>query len=659
MGRLLWSPPPELVREANITRYIEFVNEKYRLSIEDYWQLYSWSVQRIPEFWASIWEFTGITSSRGYDVVVDDLTKFPGAQWFPGARLNFAENLLRYRDDIAAFVFVGENKRREHVTYRELYDRVSSLAQWLRQIGVVPGDRVCAYMPNLIETVIAMLAATSVGGSWAACGSELGTTAVLDRLGQIKPKVLFTSDGYFYGDKTFNTQQNAQTIARQIPSLERVVLVPYITENPDTSSSQRTIHYRDTLSAKPQSIIDFEQVPFDQPVYIMFSSGTTGKPKCMVQGIGVLLNEMKDVILHADLKRNDRITYITSASWMMWNWLVSSLSAGATIILYDGNPNYPDWDNMWRLIQEERLSIFGCSASYINYLKTKDAKPGKQYDLSSLREISQTGSPLSPEGFEWVYERIKPDLHFNSISGGTDINGVFAGGTPLLSVYAGEVSGPYLGMKIAAYDERGEPVVDREGELVCEAPTPSMPIYFWDDPQYEKYREAYFNFYRPAGKNIWRHGDYITIDGRTRGITFLGRSDSVLKPSGVRIGSGEIYNVIERFSEISDSLVVGQNWRDDQRIILFVKMAESFTLTEGLRLRIKQALREKASPRHVPAIIMEVPDIPYTYNMKKVESAVRNIVNGRPVANTDALVNPASLEYFRKILPELQEGNVQ
>jgi acetoacetyl-CoA synthetase len=657
MGRLLWSPSPELVKAANITRYMEFVNEKYGLNIHDYWQLHSWSVDRIAEFWASIWEFTGVKSSRGYDVVVDDLNKFPGARWFPKARLNFAGNLLRYRDDKAAFVFVGENKRREQVTYGQLYDRISSLAQWLRKVGVVPGDRVCAYMPNLIETVIAMLAATSVGAAWAACGSELGTTAVLDRLGQIKPKVLFTSDGYFYGGKAFNTQQNAQTIARQISSLEKVVLVPCITENPDISSSQKTIHYSDTLSAKPQSILDFEQVPFDQPVYIMFSSGTTGKPKCMVQGVGVLLNEMKDVILHADLKRNDRITYITSASWMMWNWLVSSLSAGATIILYDGNPNYPDWGNMWRLIQEERLTIFGCSASYINYLKTKYAKPGDQYDLSSLREISQTGSPLSPEGFEWIYERVKRDLHFNSISGGTDINGVFAGGTPLLPVYAGELSGPYLGMKIAAYDERGNPVIDKEGELVCEAPSPSMPTYFWDDPQYKRYREAYFDFYRATGKNVWRHGDYITIDGVTRGIIFLGRSDSVLKPSGVRIGSGEIYNVIESFKEISDSLVVGQNWREDQRIILFVKMIPSITLTKELKSKIKQALREKASPRHVPAIIMEAPDIPYTYNMKKVESAVRNIINEKPVANTDALINPASLEYFRTILPVLQEGN--
>ena len=659
MGRLLWSPSPQRVEEANITRFTQFTNQKYGLNLRDYWQLYSWSVDRMPEFWASIWEFMGIVSSHGYDGVVDDLRKFPGAKWFPGARLNFSENLLRFRDDQLAFIFVGENKRRSRITYAELYGQVAKLANWLRSVGVVAGDRVCAYMPNLIETVIAMLAATSIGAAWAACGSELGTSAVLDRLGQIKPKVMFASDGYFYGDKIFNIQPHVEVIAREIVSLEKVIVVPYVFDKVDLPNSPGFVRYEDVLSSTGESALTFEQLPFDQPVYIMFSSGTTGKPKCMAQGVGVLLNEMKDVILHADLKRGDRITYITSASWMMWNWLVSSLSAGATIILYDGNPNYPDWSAMWKLVQDEKISIFGCSASYINYLRNKQAKPGDQYDLSSLREISQTGSPLSPEGFEWVYEEVKRDLHFNSISGGTDINGVFAGGTPLLPVYAGEVSGPYLGMKIAAYDEQGKSVVDQEGELVCETPSPSMPVYFWNDPQNEKYEEAYFNFYRPSGKNVWRHGDYIIMHSDTRGITFLGRSDSVLKPSGVRIGSGEIYNVLETFPEITDCLVVGQNWKEDQRIILFVKMAQPNTINEDLKSKIRQALRERASPRHVPALILEAPDIPYTYNMKKVESAVRNIINGRPVANTDALVNPSSLEYFRRILSEIQEPELK
>jgi acetoacetyl-CoA synthetase len=387
----------------------------------------------------------------------------------------------------------------------------------------------------------------------------------------------------------------------------------------------------------------------------MFSSGTTGKPKCMVQGAGgVLLNHLKELVLHTDLRREDRITYISSPSWMMWNWLMTSLAVESTVVLYDGSPNYPDWGTMWKLVQDEEITIFGCSASYINYLRSVEARPGKDYDLSSLREISQTGSPLSAEGFEWVYREISDDLHFNSISGGTDINGCFAGGSPTLPVYAGELQALGLGMKVRAYDERGNSVVDEEGELVCEAPSPSMPLYFWNDPKNEKYKEAYFNFYQFTGRHVWRHGDYIIINSETGGITFLGRSDNVLKPSGVRIGTAEIYSVLEKFPEIADSLVVGQNWKGDQRVILFVQLAPGYTLTEDLKDKIRKALRENASPRHVPALILETPGVPYTFNMKKVESAVRNIIEGKPVANRDALTNPDSLEYFQRILPELQ-----
>jgi acetoacetyl-CoA synthetase len=374
----------------------------------------------------------------------------------------------------------------------------------------------------------------------------------------------------------------------------------------------------------------------------------------MVQGPGVLVNHLKELMLHADLKREDTVTYITSPSWMMWNWLVSSLAVGATIVLYDGNPNYPDWGAMWELVQDEKITILGCSATYINYLRSVGAAPGENYDLSSLREISQTGSPLSKEGFEWVYREIKSDLHFNSISGGTDINGCFAGGTPILPVYAGELQGPGLAMKINAYDEKGNPVIDGEAELVCEAPSPSMPLYFWNDPNEEKYKSAYFEFYRNAGKNVWRHGDYIIIHSDTGGITFLGRSDNVLKPSGVRIGTSEIYSVLEKFPEIADALVVGQNWKGDQRIILFLQLTKDQPLSEGLKARIRAALRENASPRHVPSLILETPAVPYTFNMKKVESAVGNIINGKPVSNRDALLNPESLEYFEKILPDLQ-----
>lgn len=655
MKRPLWEPSEAYKRQANMTRFIDLVNERYGLEINSYAQLYHWSTENVPDFWATMWDFGEIKASRGYDEVVDDLTRFPGARWFSGARLNFAENLLRHRDDRPAFVFRGETRKSVALSYAELYDRVVRLAASLREMGVAPGDRVVAYMPNLIETAVAMLAATSVGATWASCATDIGPQAALDRLGQVAPKVLFTADGYFYKDRLFDTLGNAAEVARQIPSLERVVVVPYATQEPVITGVPKAILYEDFLAREKGLSIEFEQLPFDHPLYIMFSSGTTGKPKCMVQGAGgVLINHLKELLLHTDLKREDRIMYITTCSWMMWNWLLSSLAVGATVVLYDGNPNYPDAGAMWKLIQDEKITIFGTSATYISYLQKQGVEPGRDYDLSSLREISQTGSPLSAEGFEYVYQEIKQDFHFNSISGGTDINGCFAAGSPISPVYAGELQGPALAMKVKAYDEKGDPLWDEQGELVCEAPSPSMPLYFWDDPDNRKYREAYFTFY--PDKDVWRHGDYITIHSDTGGITFYGRSDAVLKPAGVRIGTAEIYNVVEGLEGIADSLAVGQSWQGDQRMILFVKLAEGFSLTEKLKSEIKMALREKASPRHVPALIVEAPDIPYTYNMKKVESAVANIVNGRPVMNRDALVNPGALDHFEKILPELQSS---
>ena len=655
MRQPLWTPSQERVKGSNITLFIAFVNTKYGLQLQSYEQLYKWSVNSIPDFWSAVWEFAEVKSSKPYTKVVDDINRFPGAKWFPGARLNFAENLLKHNDDHPAFVFRSETQRAATMTYRELNCHVANLAKWLRTMGLRSGDRVCAYMPNLTETVVAMLASTSAGATWASCGAELGPAAVLDRLGQIEPSFMFTSDGYFYGGKVFNILPNAQKISEKIPSLRGVIVAPNVSKKPAIENMPEFTLYDEIIGSKQKTSIEFEQLPFDHPVYIMFSSGTTGKPKCMVQGVGVLLNEFTDVVLQTDLKQSDKITYITSASWMMWNWLVSSLAVGATIVLYDGNPNYPDWSAMWRLIQDEEISIFGCSATYINYMKNVDAKPGKSYNLSSLREISQTGSPLSSEGFEWVYREIKQDLHFNSISGGTDINATFACGNPTLPVYAGEISAPTLGMKISAYDESANAVFDQEGELVCEAPAPSMPLYFWDDPNDEKYRAAYFNFYKAFGKNVWRHGDFIMIHSDTHGITFLGRSDSVLKPSGVRIGTAEIYNVVEKLPEVADCLVVAQNWKGDQRIVLFVKLSSGYALTEDLKFRIKQTLRVSASPRHVPALILETPGIPYTFNMKKVESAVRNIIDGKPVPNRDSITNPECLEYFERIRPELQE----
>lgn len=646
----LWVPSEERKQAANITRFIHEINARYHLNITSYRELYEWSVTNIPEFWSAMWDFAEIRCSRPYHQVVDDLTKFPGAKWFLGARLNFAENLLRYRDDHLAIIFKGETQTARQMTYAQLYEEVARLALSLRDVGVGPGDRVVGYMPNLIETVVAMLAATSLGATWSSCATDIGPSAALERLGQVEPVVMITADGYFYKGKVFNTLEHASEVARGIPTLKKVIVVSYTREKPDISPIPSSVHYVDFLSQGTAPELDFAHVPFDHPLYIMFSSGTTGKPKCMVQGIGVLINHLKELLLHTDLKRSDRIMYITTCSWMMWNWLLSSLAVGATVVLYDGNPNYPDPGAMWKLIQEEKITIFGCSASYLHFLKKENVSPGRDYDLSSLREISQTGSPLSVEGFAYVYSDIKADLHFNSISGGTDINGCFAAGSPILPVYAGELQSPALAMKIESYDEKGNPIRDQQGELVCEAPAPSMPLYFWDDPDGSKYHSAYFDVY----PNVWRHGDYVLIHSDTGGITFYGRSDAVLKPSGVRIGTAEIYAEMEKLPEIADSLAVGQNYEDDQRVILFVKLAPGFELTDDLKEKIRRTLRDNASPRHVPALILEVPDIPYTLNMKKVESAVTNILNGRAVSNRDALINPDSLAHFEKILPKLK-----
>jgi acetoacetyl-CoA synthetase len=648
----LWIPTEERRQQANITRFIELVRARHNVNAQSYTDLYQWSVENIPDFWDAVWDFAEIKHSKIYDQVVEDLAKFPGTRWFPGARLNFAENLLRYRDDQLAFIFRGETQISKRMTYSELYDSVARLAHSLRDSGVQVGDRVVGYMPNLIETAIGMLAATSLGATWSSCATDIGPGAAIERLGQVEPKVMITADGYFYKGKTFDTLKHAAEVARGISSLQKVIVVSYARERPEISQIPNSVHYADFLSKENNLEIQFEQLPFDHPLYIMFSSGTTGKPKCMVQGAGgVLINHLKELLLHTDLKRSDRIFYITSCSWMMWNWLISSLAVGATIVLYDGNPNYPDTGAMWKLIQDEQVPIFGCSASYIHFLKKENVSPGRDFDLSSLREISQTGSPLSEDGFEYVYREIKSDLHFNSISGGTDINGCFAAGSPTLPVYAGELQSAALAMKIKAYDEMGNTIYDEQGELVCEAPAPSMPLYFWNDPDGSKYHQAYFDVY----PGVWRHGDYILIHKDTGGLTFYGRSDAVLKPSGVRIGTAEIYTQMEKLPEIADSLAVGQNHQGDQRVILFVKLAQGFALTDELKDKIRRTLRENASPRHVPALIIETPDIPYTLNMKKVESAVTNIINGRAVSNKDALINPESLDYYEQILPQLQK----
>jgi len=648
MGKLLWEPTEERKKNTNITRFIEFVNKRYKKNFHSYKELYDWSVDKIPDFWASVWDFVEIKSFKGYEMVVDDVTKMPGAKWFAGARLNFAENMLRYRDEKTAFIFKGETQKSVRMSYVELYDSVARLAESLREMGIKPGDRVAGYMPNMIETAVAMLASTSIGAVWASCATDIGSGAAIDRFGQIEPRVLFTVDGYFYKGKPFNSLANVAEIVKGVRSIKKVIVARYREEKPDISHIPNSAYYEDFM-AKGTPEIQFEQLPADHPLFIMFSSGTTGKPKCMVQGAaGILVNQLKELIIQTDLKRDDVHFFITTCSWMMWNWMLASLATGNTIVLYDGNPTYPGPGAMWKLIQDEKVTMFGCSASYINYLRSENCKPGKDSDLSSLKEIWQTGSPLSAEGFEYVYREIKKDLHFNSSSGGTDINGCFFTGSPIQPVYAGELQGPGLGMKVKAYDEKGHPIFDREGELVCEAAAPPMPLHFWNDPDGKRYRDAYFGVY----PGIWRHGDYIVFHSDTGGATFYGRSDAVLKPSGVRIGTAEIYNVMEGLPEIADSLAIGQSWQGDQRVLLFVRLAEGCQLTEDLQSAIKKTLREKASPRHVPARIFAVPDIPYTTSMKKVESAVTNIIHGRLVTNRGALSNPESLDYYEKLTRE-------
>lgn len=651
MSELLWEPSEDQVKNANMTKFIDFVNKRYGHNFENYFELYDWSINNIPDFWSSMWDFGEIIASQKYEKVIDDLGKFPGAKWFIGAKLNYAENLLRHRDDHTAFIFKGENQKEARMSYSELYTNVALLAKSLREMGIAPGDRVVGYMPNMIETAVAMLASTAIGATWASSATDIGPNAALDRFGQIEPRVMFTADGYFYKGRTFNTLANAAKVVEGIPSIEKLVVVPYTEDTPDIGNIPKAIHYQDFLSSESQGGIQFEQVPSDHPVYIMFSSGTTGKPKCMVQGTaGILVNHLKELILHTDLRKDDVHWFITTASWMMWNWMMSSLATGNTLVLFDGNPNYPDPSATWKLVQDEKVTMFGCSATYINFLRGQNMKPGKDYDLSSLREIWQTGSVLLSEGFEYVYKEIKGDLHFNSSSGGTDINGCFCTGSPIQPVYTGELQGPGLGMKINSYGEKGNPVVDRQGELVCEAPAPPMPLYFWNDPDGKKYHNAYFNVY----PGIWRHGDYVLFNSKTGGVIFFGRSDSLLMPSGVRIGTSEIYNQVEELEEVADSLAIGQKWKEDQRIILFVKLAEGHQLTEDLIKKIKVTLRKNASPRHVPAKILEAPDIPYTFSGKKVESAITNIINGKAVTNRDALANPESLDYYEKITKDLQ-----
>ena len=644
MLKQLWEPSEQRIKDSNMYRFMQSVNQTHGINCTDYNELYQWSIENIEAFWAEMWRFAGIKASKGYQRVIDDPTKMPGAHWFTASRLNFAENLLRYRDEKTALIFRGEDTVRRTLTYKELYAATAKVAAALRQAGIVAGDRVVGFMPNMPESIIAMLAATSIGAIWSSCSPDFGIKGVLDRFGQTRPRILFTADGYYFKGKAIDSLAKISKIIKEIPSIEKIVVVPYTEEQPDLSNLPGAVHYGD-FSSNDASEIEFAQLSFEHPLYIMYSSGTTGLPKCMVQSAGgVLLHQMKELLLHTDLKRDDTIFYFTTCGWMMWNWLTTSLAVGATLVLYDGNPFHPGPDALWRMAEEEKITVFGTSAGYIAALKNAGVKPDKQFNLSPLKALLSTGSPLSKEDFHFIYQEVKTDLQLASISGGSDLNGCFALGNPIGPVYEGELQCRGLGMKVFAYDENGTPVVGKQGELVCTAPFPSMPIYFWDDQEGKKYQAAYFEGF----PGVWTHGDFIEVTERG-GLIMYGRSDATLNPGGVRIGTAEIYRIIEQMEEIEDSVVVGQQWQNDSRVILFVKMKSSYDLTDELQQRIRKNIRLNASPRHVPAKILEVPDIPYTLNMKKVELAVQKMIHGREVKNKDALKNPEALDFFADI----------
>ncbi|MDG2367065.1 MAG: acetoacetate--CoA ligase [Candidatus Marinimicrobia bacterium] len=644
MNTILWKPSKDQINSSQLEAFRLQVNSRFNLKIENYSELHSWSISNINDFWKAIWGFMAIKCSSNYNQVVDDENKMPGAKWFDGLLFNFAENLLRIKSDKAAIIFQSENADSKIISYNELYDEVEKVASTLRKMGIKNGDRIVGIMPNLPETIIAMLAATSIGAIWSSCSPDFGTQGILDRFTQINPKIIFASDGYFYKGKSFDSLNKLNDLLNQLPSVRKVIITPFVRENPDISSINNSLVWNDFIDPKPNPII-FEQVPFDHPLYIMYSSGTTGKPKSIVHGAGgTLIQHLKELRLHTDININDTVFYFTTCGWMMWNWLVSNLAIGSTILLYDGSPFHPDRNSMWDMIDNYKVSHFGTSPKFLETCRDTKLSPIKTHSLKSLKSILSTGSPLVEECFEYVYKHIKKNIQLSSISGGTDIISCFALGNPILPVINGEIQCLGLGMDVAAFNNNGEDLVNKKGELVCKKAFPSMPVYFWNDKNGKKFFDAYFNKF----KNVWHHGDFIEINNYG-GVKIFGRSDATLNPGGIRIGTAEIYRVVDRFDAVNDSLVIGQSINDDERVILFIIISNGYKFSNKLVHDIKKTIFKECSPRHVPEIILEAKDIPYTINGKKVEIAVKKVINGENVENKDALKNPEALDLFKNI----------
>ena len=643
MDTPLWSPSEERIAQANLTAFREAANARFGLRLDDYDALYNWSIAEKERFWRFLWEWAGLTGDLG-SVDLLDGDKMPGARWFPEARLSYAENLLAGAPDGTAVVFRGEDKGKYRWSGAELKATVSRLQQALKAKGVGKGDRVAAIMPNMPETLAAMIATTSLGAVWSSCSPDFGIQGITDRFGQIEPKVVFAPDAYWYNGKSHDVRAKLAEVLKDLPTVVATVVVPYVDEAPDVSGIPGAVGLRDFVAPFPAAEPTFERVAFDHPLFILYSSGTTGKPKCIVHGTGgSILQHVKEHRLHCDLKRGDRLFYFTTCGWMMWNWLVSGLASGTTLVLYDGSPFAPTGNILFDYADAEQVTLFGTSAKFIQSLEKSGLEPAKTHSLASVRALASTGSPLMPENFEFVYRSIKQDIHLASISGGTDIMSCFVLGNPILPVWKGEIQTRGLGMAVEAFDDNGVAVRGEKGELVCTRPFPAMPIGFWADPDGSKYRSAYFDRF----PNIWVHGDFIeqTEHG---GWVIYGRSDAVLNPGGVRIGTAEIYRQVEQLPEIMEAVCIGQEWDGDVRVVLFVVLREGMTLDEGLEATIRKRIKDNCSPRHVPAKIVQVSDIPRTRSGKITEIAVRDAVHGRPIKNTEALSNPQALDEFRE-----------